>query len=187
MGNRINVRNAKIVPVTVNTTEEYTLGAAIKLPGLMSIDFTPLQATGQLYGDGEMTSSITKMTGAQVKFGLNKISLEARAAMSGATITNDGILEAKTTDQPPLLAFYAETENDDKTIEQLWLLCGKTQPFGISGKQAESGITFSTDEATIDFVRREKDKLIYRLGDTSKTEFTAEKSAKFAEHPDMTA
>ena len=51
-GYRINVANAKVAKVTENTDASYTISDVTKLPGLRSIDFTPLLATGQLYGDG---------------------------------------------------------------------------------------------------------------------------------------
>lgn len=185
MGNRINVRNAKWVPVMENTTSEYTLGTAIPLPGLMSIDLTLTLATGVLYGDGVKKSNQSKVTGATAKVALNKIPIEARAAMTGATLTN-GILDVKTTDQAPKGALYAETEADDGTKEQLWLLCGEAQPIGLSGKQTEGSINFSTDEMTIEFTERDKDNKVLRLADTANKDFTAEASTAFAEDPDAT-
>lgn len=187
MGNRINVKNAKLLEVTENTTGNYAISGEIKLPGLMNIDISLLMATGQLYGDGELRSNISKITGATLKIGVNKVPIEGRQLLGGHSLSTDGVLEVKTTDQPKTVAFYAETEADDGTKEQMWLLCGKAQPFGISGKQTESNINFSTDEITIDFVRREKDKMVFKLADTANKTFTSEKSTKFASHPDMTA
>lgn len=185
MGNRINVKNAALVEVTANTETSYEIGEILKLPGLMSIDLTLLMATGELYGDGALSSKISRITGATLKFGVNKVPLEGRVLLNGSVISEEGILDVSTDDKQKTVAFYAETEADDNTKEQLWLLCGNAQPFGISGKQSEGNITFSTDEVTIDFIRRKMDKKVLRLADTVLKKFTEENSKKFALHPDM--
>ncbi len=181
MGNRINVQNAKVALVMTNTKTDYALDTAMDLPGLMSIDLALTLATGTLYGDGVKKSDQSKVTGATLKVGLNKIPIQVRAKMTGAKITN-GILDVTTDDQAPKIAFYAETEADDGTKEQLWLLCGEAQPIGLAGKQTENNINFSTDELTINFTQREKDKKVLRLADTANEDFT--KSEEFANDPD---
>lgn len=181
MGNRINVRNAKVAIVTTNTKEEYLLDSAMELPGLMNIDLAITMATGTLYGDGVKKSDQSKVTGATLKIGVNKIPIEVRARITGASFTN-GILDVSTDDQAPKIAFYGETEEDDGEKEQLWLLCGEAQPIGLAGKQAEGNINFSTDELTINFTPREKDKKVLRLADTANESFT--KSQEFAANPD---
>ena len=185
MGYRINVKNAAIAEVTEDTNEGYELGEVIQLPGLMHIDLSLLMANGELYGDGALSSKISKITGAVIKFGINKVPLEGRVLLNGSTLTEDGILDISTEDQPKKVAFYAETEGDDGNKEQLWALAGKAQPFGVSAKQSEGNITYSTDEVTIDFTRRKLDKKVVRLGDTEYKKFTEEKSKAFALHPDM--
>lgn len=185
MGNRINVQNAALVEVIENTETSYEIGTILKLPGLMHIDLSLLFATGELYGDGVLKSKKTKITGAVVKFGVNKVPIEGRELLNGSVLSDEGILDVSTDDKQKMVAFYAETEADDNTKEQLWLLCGNAQPFGLSGKQSEGNVSFSTDEVTIDFVQREKDKKVLRLADTALKKFTEENSKKFALHPDM--
>ena len=185
MGNRINVTNAALVEVTANTEESYEIGTILRLPGLMHIDLTLLMATGELYGDGALSSKISRITGAVLKFGVNKVPIEGRVLLNGSVISDEGILDVSTDDKQKTIAFYAETEADDKTKEQLWLLCGNAQPFGMSGKQSEGNISFSTDEVTIDFIRRKMDKKVLRLADTAFKKFTEENSKKFALHPDL--
>ena len=182
MGHRINISNAGYAPVSVNSDSTYTPGTKVPIPGLMTIDLTLLAATGELYGDGALTSKLSKLTGATLKFGHNKLSLEDRAAILGHTYSN-GVLSVKTTDVPAEIAFYFEMEHDDGKKEQIWLLSGKADPTGVSAKQSEANITFSTDEMTINFVRANKTKEVLQWMDTSDSTVTDTMSTAFAAAP----
>lgn len=186
MGYRINIKNAKMAKVTVDNGTTYTIDTPEAVPGLMTIDLTMLSASGELYGDGAIVSKLAKLTGAQIRVGLNKLSTAQRATLLGATVNSNGSLDQKSSDTPAKVAFYFETEQDDGTKEQLWLLSCKAEPFGLSARQTESNINYSTDEITIDCVRREKDNLILRLVDTADTTVTSAYSAAFASDPDGT-
>lgn len=184
-GYRINVANAKVAKVTENTDTSYTISDVTKLPGLRSIDFTPLLATGQLYGDGVLVEDTAMITGGTVKIDNNKIAIATRAMITGSEY-KDGVLDVKTTDVAPEIALYVETEASNGTKEQMWFLCCKAQPFGVNGTQRENNINYSTDSLTLSCFPRAKDKKVFRMADTEDKTFTSEMSTKFAEHPDMT-
>lgn len=186
MAYRINVRNAKFAEVTSNTDSTYTLGTAVNLPDLDTVELAFLNATGELYGDGELVDKRAAVTGAQLKLGIDKISQAARAAMGGHTIDTDGVLRVKTTDHAPEIAVYLETELTNGGKEAMWLLVGTAEPVGLTGKQKESNITYSTDSLTINFIRRLKDKQLFALGDTENALFTTTKATAFASSPDIT-
>jgi len=185
-GYRINVANAKVAKITENTETAYVLSDVRRLPDLRQIDFTPLLATGQLYGDGVLVEDAAMVTGGTVKIDTNKVAIAERAMITGAEY-KEGILDIKTTDVPPEIALYVETEASNCTKEQMWFVCCKAQPFGISGKQRENNINYSTDSLTLSCFPRKKDKKVFRMADTEDKTFTEEMSAKFAEHPDMAA
>ncbi len=185
-GYRINVKNFKVAKITENTETGYEIGEINKIPGLMSIDFTPNMATGQLYGDGELREDLGKLTGAALKLDANKIPIEVRALMTGSKFEN-GILDIATTDNPPEIAVYCETEASNGTKEQMWFLCCTVQPFGVSGKQQESNINYSTDTLTLACKPRALDHKVVRLADTENIAITAENSALLEKHPDMKA
>lgn len=184
-GYRINVANAKVAKVTENTDASYTISDVTKLPGLRSIDFTPLLATGQLYGDGVLVEDAAMITGGTVKIDNNKIEIATRAMITGSEY-KDGVLDVKTTDVAPEIALYVETEASNGTKEQMWFLCCKAQPFGVNGTQRENNINYSTDSLTLSCFPRAKDKKVLRMADTEDKTFTSEMSTKFAAHPDMT-
>lgn len=182
---RINVRNAKYALVKENTIESYTLESEMHLlPGLRDIDLAIQLATGTLYGDGVIEENSSKVTGATLKIGINKIAIEDRARMTGAQITN-GIMDVTTDDVAPYIALYLETESSKAGgKEQMWLLCGQAQPIGIAGQQSETNVNYSTDTMTIQCVCRKKDNKVLRLGDTENAAFTEEMSTDFASNPD---
>lgn len=180
---RINVENAGYALIESNTSLAYAIKTKKPLPGLRSIDLTLQLSSGKLYGDGSIACNIAQATGATVQLGVNKIKIEDRAEILGQTYEN-GILDVKAGDTAPELAFYCEVVSDKGTKEQLWLLCGVAQPFGINGQQREENITFSTDTLNVEFKPRAKDKKIYRLGDTSNADFTSAHSASFESDPD---
>lgn len=184
MGYIINVKNAKFAPVSEDTASGYTLGEQVALPGLQQLDITLTTATGELYGDGALVSKTSKITGASVKISLAKLSTACRAGLTGASISEAGVLSVKTSDTVPKIALYAETEEDDGKKEQMWFLVGKAEPAGKSATQSTGNITYSTDELTINFVRREKDLSVYQLLDTSDTGVDGSKSVSFADQPD---
>lgn len=180
---RINVENAAYALIESNTTLAYSLKNKKPLPGLRSIDLTLQLASGKLYGDGSIACNIAQATGATLKVDVNKIKIENRAEILGQTYSS-GVLDVKAGDSAPEIAFYFEVISDKGTKEQLWLLCGVAQPFGMTGAQREENITFSTDTMTIEFKPRAIDKKIQRLGDTSNADFTTVHSVNFANNPD---
>lgn len=183
-GYRINVQNLKFALVTTNTTEGYEIGEVKSVPGLMKMDFVPLQAAGQLFGDGKLKEAMARLTGATLKLDANKIPIDIRAMITGSAY-KDGILDMATTDISPDIAVYCETEGSNGGKEQLWFLNGKAQPFGISATQQEGNITYSTDTLTIECKERALDHRIIRYADTEVETMTDENSAKLALHPDM--
>lgn len=186
MGYKMNVKNCKYAPVSVNTDAAYTLGTAVDLPAIRTVDIAFTVATGELYGDGETVSKRTKLTGAQLRLGIDKIPQAARAAMLGHTVDSKGIMSIKTTDVPIEIAMYMEIELDDGGYEAAWLLVGKAQPVNITGNQSETSINYTTDELTVDFIRRELDKNVIKYADTDNEDFNAAAQTAFKASPDVT-
>lgn len=185
MGFKMNVKNCKYAPVSVDTTETYTLGTAVNLPAIRTVDIAFSLATGELYGDGEIVSKRAKLTGATLRLGIDKLPQAARAAMLGHTVNAKGIMSVKTTDTPAKIAVYLEIELDDGGYEAVWLLSGKAQPVNITGNQSETSINYTTDELVIDFIRREKDKQVIAYADTDNENFDSSTQTAFRSSPDV--
>lgn len=186
MGYKMNVRNCKFAPVSADDSTTYTLGTAVDLPDLRTVDVAFTLATGELYGDGALVSKRAKLTGATLRIGIDKVSQAARSQMLGHTIeTGKGIMDIKTSDVPIKIAVYFEIELDDGGFEACWLLSGKAQPINITGNQSETSINYTTDEITIDFIRREKDNCVIKYADTDSSDFSSTTQAAFRSAPDV--
>lgn len=184
-GYRINVRNCKRASVTADTSSSYTIGAPVAMPAMRSAEISFKSASGELYGDGELVSNKTKLTGATLKLDIDKLTLDDKAAFMGATKTNKGTLPVKTTDTSPKVAIYFEMEHDDGGYEAVWLLVGQAEPINVTGQQQESSINYSTETVNINFVRRNKDKELIVIADTDDAGFTAANQTAFATSPDI--
>ena len=185
MGYRLNVRNAQYAAVSVNSSSTYTIATPVAMPGLRNIDLAFSTATGELYGDGELVAKRSKLTGATLKFGIDKLTQTAQAALLGYTVSAKGVMSVKTTDTPPETAIYFEIELDNGGYEACWLLVGKADPINLTAQQSESNITFSTDEITMNFVRREKDKTVVMWADTDNSNFNTAAQTAFKSAPDI--
>lgn len=185
MGYRINVRNCKRASVTADTDSSYTIASLTSMPTLRSVDISFKSASGELYGDGEIVSNRTKMTGATLQLAIDKLTLADKVAFLGATESAKGTLPIKTTDTPGKVAIYFEIEHDDGGYEAVWLLVGTAQPIPITAQQTESSINYSTETLNIDFVRRNKDKAVIVIADTDDNLFTTANQTAFASSPDI--
>lgn len=184
MGTRINVRNAAYALVSKNTKTEYAIGSKVLLPELRSIELSASLSTGSLYGDGSKVEDTAKLTGVTCNIAINKLSIEARAALQGSEIVG-GVMTVKDTDVAPEVALYFETEETDGNKEQIWLLVGKAQPISLNGTQKEDNITYSTDSLVIGCVPRKKDGVFFKMGDTELDTFSSTISTAFAADPDQ--
>ena len=185
MGYRINVRNCKRAAVTADTASSYTIATPVAMPTLRSVDIAFKSASGELYGDGELVSNKTKITGATLKLDIDKLTLDDKAALLGSTKTNKGTLPIKVTDTSGKVAIYFEMEHDDGGYEAVWLLVGNAEPIPVTAQQTESNINYSTESININFVRRNKDKELLVLADTDDAGFTAANQTAFAASPDI--
>lgn len=185
MGYIVNVKNCKRATVSANTTSSYTIGAAVDMPDLRQIELTFKSAQGELYGDGKVVSSTSKITGATLKLDIDKLSLADKAFFQGSTLSNKGVLAVSTDDVPPECAIYCEAEHDDGGYEATWFLVGKAQPVNWNAQQSENNITYSTPSITIDCIPRKKDNRVIAQADTDDSGFTTANQTAFKAGPDI--
>ena len=136
-------------------------------------------------GDGALVAKDARLTGAVLKLGIDKLPQAARAAILGHTVTAKGVMQVKTTDTPIKIAVYAEIELNNGGYEAFWLLSGKAEPVNITGQQSEGNINYTTDELTINFIRRERDKQVISYADTDNSAFNAAAQTAFKAGPDI--
>lgn len=133
--NVFSISDAKIAPVTANTSLTYTKGTYIDVPELSSMDVTITKETKDAtYGAGKKADSFTIITGCDVKFESVNIPLEVISLINGSTLTQSGTTPAqinsitdKSTQVPALfnLAFKTDYVNGTPADFHMELPCVK--------------------------------------------------------------
>lgn len=174
--NRINVKNLVYTVLSTDTNAGVEYGDVKSLAKAMTIQVTPSQATGVLYGDGAQEENLAKLTGLSAKFEVNKIAIENRAEIQGHTYEN-GVMIYDKADQAPYIAVGYQIEGTNSYSEYVWLLKGRVQEGNQNVDQATDKINFSTDEMTINFIPREYDGYMEFTADTSNGDFYSDQAA----------
>ena len=185
MGYIINVKNCKRAVISANSDSAYTLGTITSMPDLRQIDLTFKTASGDLYGDGKLVSSLARLTGATLKIDIDKLTTADKAFFGGHTLSQKGVLQVQADDTPPQCAIYVEAEHDDGGYEATWFLVCRAQPVGMTAQQQETNINFSTYSITFDCIPRKKDSAVVHQADTDDANFTTANQTAFLAGPDI--
>ena len=154
--NRINVKNVVYAVLLDDTAEGAAYGEVRPLSPAMQVQITPSLATGVLYGNGAQQENIAKLTGIAMVLDVNKVPIEERAVILGHEYTN-GVLVEKDGDEAPYIAVGYQVDETNKSVELIWLLKGRAQPFNSTVQQSSDSINFSTDSININFLPRDYD------------------------------
>lgn len=181
--NRINVKNLVYCLLESDDTSGVAYGDVKPLAKAMTIEVTPSQATGVLYGDGVQQENLAKLTGLAAALEVNKVSIENRAAIQGHTF-EDGVMIYAASDEAPYIAIGYQVEGTNGYSEYVWLLKGRVQEGNQNASQATDNINFTTDKMTINFIPREYDGYMEFTGDSSNADLYADQiSAWFTDGP----
>lgn len=175
---KINIKKPVYCEVLTDTAEGTTYGEVKKLGDAQQIQVTAVSSTGQLYGDGAIVDSSAKITGLTVVLNTTKVSVEARADIYNYTVTN-GVVQVKAGTQAKYIALGYEVEQTSGDSEYVWLLKGRPQALNENVQQSENNITYSTDQMTIDFVKRVSDDMLQYFADAANADFTAAQAEKW--------
>lgn len=175
---KINIKKPVYCEVLTDTAEGTTYGDVKSLGDAQQIQVTAVSSTGQLYGDGAIVDSSAKLTGLTVVLNTTKVAVEARADIYNYTVTN-GVVQVQAGVQAKYIALGYEVEQTSGDSEYVWLLKGRPQALNENVQQSENNITYSTDQMTIDFVKRVSDDMLQYFADAANADFTAEQAAKW--------
>lgn len=173
---KINIKKPVYCVVTADTPEGTTYGDVKSLGEAQQAQVTAVSSTGQLYGDGAIVDSSSKLTGLTVVLSTTKIPVEAIAEIFNYTVT-DGVVQVKAGDQANYIAIGYEVEQTTGDSEYVWLLKGRPQPLSSDVSQSEQNVNYSTDQLTVDFVKRISDDMLQYYADAANADFTAEQAA----------
>jgi len=171
--NRINVKNLVYCTLTSDDASGVTYGTVKPLAKAMTVEVTPSQATGVLYGDGSQQENMAKITGLSAALEVNKVAIEDKATLSGHTY-QDGVMIVAASDQAPYIALGYQIEGTNGYSEYVWLLKGRVQEGNQNAAQATDNINFTTDKMTINFIPREYDGYMEFTGDSANADLYAD-------------
>ena len=181
--NRINVKNVVYAVLLDDTAEGAAYGEVRPLSPAMQVQITPSLATGVLYGNGAQQENIAKLTGIAMVLDVNKVPIEERAVILGHEYTN-GVLVEKDGDEAPYIAVGYQVDETNKSVELIWLLKGRAQPFNSTVQQSSDSINFSTDSININFLPRDYDGSLRYFADSANEDLTQDQiSAWFLTGP----
>lgn len=172
---RINITHPVYAIVTADSPEGTTYGEVKKFGEAMEMQITASAATGQLYGNGAIVDSSSRLTGLSAQFQTTKLPIETIADIYNQTVT-DGVMQEKAGVTANYIALGYEVEQTNGKSEYVWLLKGRPQPKNSTVQQSETGINYSTDTITIDFVKRVSDDMLRYYADASNADFTQEQA-----------
>ena len=161
--NRINVKNVVYAVLLDDTAEGAAYGEVRPLSPAMQVQITPSLATGVLYGNGAQQENIAKLTGI--------------AMVLDVLVEKDG-------DEAPYIAVGYQVDETNKSVELIWLLKGRAQPFNSTVQQSSDSINFSTDSININFLPRDYDGSLRYFADSANEDLTQDQiSAWFLTGP----
>ena len=173
---KINVKNPVYCKLTSDSLSGVSYGSVVSLGEAMQMQVTAVSSSGQLYGNGSIVDSSSKIVGLTVVFDATKLPIEVVADIYNQTYTN-GVMQEKAGEQANYIALGYEVEQTTGDSEYVWLLKGRPQPLNENTQQSEANITYSTDQMTIDFVRRIYDDMLRYKADAANADFTAAQAA----------
>ena len=88
-------------------------------------------------------------------------------------------MQVKAGTQAKYIALGYEVEQTSGDSEYVWLLKGRPQALNADVSQSEANITYSTDQMTIDFVKRVSDDMLQYFADAANADFTQSQAEKW--------
>jgi len=121
---KINVKKPVYCKLTSDSLSGVSYGSVVSLGEAMQIQVTAVSSSGQLYGDGSIVDSSSKLVGLTVVFDATKLPIEVVADIYNQTYTN-GVLQEKAGEQANYIALGYEVEQTTGDSEYVWLLKGR--------------------------------------------------------------
>lgn len=150
--------------LTTDTAATIAYETPVALVGAIKVSTKPNAKTETLYyddGAGEISSD---QGDTAVELEIADLDIATRAILLGNTVTG-GILERKSTDQAPYVAFGFRALKSNNKYRYVWLLKGKFSPVESSFETKGDGIKYQTQAISGTFVKRTYDDKLDITGD----------------------
>ena len=175
---KINVVDVHLAEITESPEGTLVFGTPEHVPGAMEIGKVPQVSSGQLYGDGKVTHSTSRVNSHQITVSQNKLPSKWRRYMEGK-IVNNGVESGTSKDEPKPFAIGWAVEKTGGEKELIWFLYCKAEPIQETVRQSEDNINYSTDSVTITALEHDSLGRFYTFIDSEDEEVSSEMVENF--------
>lgn len=156
---KFKLKRAYYATITLGENGSITYGTPTRIPGAVSISFSPEGDASNFYADGVVYYRATTNNGYSGDFEVALLPDDFCVSCLGETKdTADGVIVEKANVEPSPFAFLFEFEGDKKAIKHVMYFCYAARS-AVEGENPESK-EVKTETLTITAVPRESDDLV---------------------------
>lgn len=162
----IGLDNFYVAKVTEDNTTTTTYGASQRIINITqaNINFNSTLAT--FFADNAPAVAYSQMGDVEVSINVADLTPSEYALLTGATRTEQGVVELGAEDNPPELAVGFRAMKSNGEFRYMWLLKGKFSVPNANHQTKESGVNFQQQELSFRSLARIKDDLVMRRVDS---------------------
>lgn len=134
-----------------------TYGTPVRIPGVTAMNVNPNASVETLFADDGPYEAATTLGQVEVELTAADLDLDTQAALLGHTVTADGMLKRKSTDNPPNVAIGFRSLKSNGKYRYTWLAKGKFVPSEQAMETKTDSVNFQTMSLTGKFLKRASD------------------------------
>lgn len=168
----IGMKNLYFAKLTKDDATGVTYEAPVLISGAISAKISPKSDTQTLYADDGAFETATQLGEISVELEVADLPLSVQAQLLGHTL-NNGVLEAKNTDQAPYVAIGWQQLKSNGKYRYFWLLKGKFELPDTESQTKEDKTKFQNSKIKGTFMARIYDGKYKLVGDEDEQGFSA--------------
>lgn len=149
---RYGLKNLLRAEVKRDAGGTVTFGEPKKMPGAVSISFTPEGSDAQdFYADDEVYYTIDGTNGGySAELVIARLGDEDRAELLGEVTDDDGVMYETTDSKAPEYAYFMEMQGNHSPIG-FWFYCGKASRIAMNANTKGESVEVDTDTVSLRF------------------------------------
>lgn len=151
----IGLKNLVYATITQDKDGTTTYGTPKKMAEIITADMSVTVAEGLLYADDAVSESVKEFVKGVLKLGVKDLDTDVIADLLGQTVSEDKIIYAGETDEPPYVAVGFRAKKKGATYRYVWLYKVKFKIPNEKFQTKGEAIQFNTPEIEGEFIKRE--------------------------------
>lgn len=186
MGTVVGLRDMHYAILTADVAGGVTYEEPVPIPGAIQANINPNPSIETLFADDGPLEVASTLGQIEVEIVASDLPQEIQAALLGHTLDSKGIMERKSTDVPPWVAFGFRSLKSNGAYRYVWLVKGKFMVPEMNHETKGDAINFQTPTITGQFVKREADDVWMRQADEDDANFDPSIPTGWFSDPDFT-